>query len=53
MKELTHQQKEELRKRVLADEEFMAGVRKSLAEWRAGGSKVTPWEEVKQELGIQ
>ena len=37
---------------VLADEEFMAGVRRAAEESERGG-KGTPWSQVKKELGIE
>jgi hypothetical protein len=42
---------ERTRQRVLNDPEFMAGIKRGLEDRRRGD--VTPWSEVKKELGIK
>lgn len=46
-------QRSEVIKAVLADEKYMAEIRQTVKDWRAGGSRSTPWKEVKKELGLK
>ena len=51
MNELTPDQQERIREAVRADPDFMAGVRSGVEAYKRGD--VTPWSEVKKELGIK
>ena len=51
MKELTPQEQERIRQAVLADKDFMAGVRAGVKAYREG--RITPWSQVKRELNIK
>lgn len=42
---------ERIRDECLADKDFMEGVRRGLAAYKAG--RMRPWNEVKKELGIK
>ncbi len=48
---MTNAEKEKVRDELLADEEFMAGLRRGLEARRKGN--VIPWEQVAKELGIK
>lgn len=48
--ELSPQGQDRIRRAVLADEEFMAGVREGLKACTEG--RMIPWSEVKKELGL-
>ena len=40
-----------IRDKCLADKDFMDGVRRGLADAKAG--RMTPWSEVKEEFGLK
>ena len=50
-KELTREEQLRIVEHMKADKDFMDGVRRGMADMKAG--RVKPWSQVKKELGIE